>query len=128
MDSAPVLDSSAILAVIFNEPGSDVILPLLQGGLLSTVNLAEVHTRLLLRGVGADFAWRRVLDLGCEICLFDGSQARAAGELIAHTRPYGLSLGGRACLALAVERKAPVYTTDAAWKNLALDIDVEVIR
>lgn len=128
MDSVSVLDSSAILAVIFNEPGSDVILPLLQGGLLSTVNLAEVHTRLLLRGVGVDFAWQRVLDLGCEVCFFDDGQARAAGELVAQTRPYGLSLGDRACLALAIQRKATVYTTDAAWKNVGVGVDVEVIR
>lgn len=128
MASAAVLDSSAILAVVFNEPGSDAILPLLQGGLLSAVNLAEVHTRLLLRGADSSFAWRRFTDLGCEICFFDDQQARLAGELIGQTRPYGLSLGDRACLALAMQRKATAYTTDAAWKNLVLGIDVEVIR
>jgi len=128
LDSVAVLDSSAILAVVFSEPGSDAVLPLLQGGLLSTVNLTEVHTRLLLRGASADFAWRRVLDLGCEVSFFDDRQARLAAELIGHTRPFGLSLGDRACLALALEHKATVYTTDAAWKKLDLDIDVEVIR
>jgi PIN domain nuclease of toxin-antitoxin system len=127
LDSA-VLDSSAILAVVFSEPGSDVVLPLLQGGLLSTVNLAEVHTRLLLRGVDSDFAWRRVLSFGCEICFFDALQARLAGELVLQTRPHGLSLGDRACLALAIQRKATVYTTNPAWKNLDLGIEVEVIR
>lgn len=128
MASPAVLDSSAILAVVFSEPGSDAVLPHLEGGLLSTVNLAEVHTLLLLRGVSADFAWRRVLDLGCEVCFFDDRQARLAAELIEQTRPFGLSLGGRACLALALERKATVYTTDAAWKELDLRIDVQVIR
>ena len=48
--------------------------------------------------------------------------------MIAQTRPYGLSLGDRACLALAIQRKATVYTTDAAWKNLNLSIEVDVIR
>jgi PIN domain nuclease of toxin-antitoxin system len=128
LDSAAVLDSSAILAVVFNEPGSDAVLPLLEGGLLSAVNLAEVHTRLLLRGVNADFAWQRALALGCEICFFDDQQARLAADLISQTRPYGLSLGDRACLALAIQRKATVYTTNAAWRNLGLGIDVEVIR
>jgi len=65
---------------------------------------------------------------GCEMSFFDDLQARLAGELIARTRPYGLSLGDRACLALAIQRKAAVYTTAAAWKNLALGIEVEVIR
>ncbi|MGO8932499.1 MAG: type II toxin-antitoxin system VapC family toxin [Terracidiphilus sp.] len=128
MNSLAVLDSSAILAVVFNETGGDIVLPLLRGGLLSTVNLAEVHTRLVLRGVGADFAWRRVMAFGCEVSFFDDLQARLAGELVAQTRPYGLSLGDRACLALAIQRKATVYTTDAAWKNLNLGIRVEVIR
>ncbi|MGD1061668.1 MAG: type II toxin-antitoxin system VapC family toxin [Terracidiphilus sp.] len=128
MASPAVLDSSAILAVIFNERGGDQVLPLLDGGLLSAVNLAEVHTRLLLRGAGADFAWRRVMEFGCEICFFDDQQARVAGELVVQTRPYGLSLGDRACLALAIQRKAAVYTTDAAWKNLGLSIEVNVIR
>lgn len=128
MNSLAVLDSSAILAVVFNETGGDIVLPLLRGGLLSTVNLAEVHTRLVLRGVGADFAWRRVMAFGCEVSFFDDLQARLAGELVAQTRPYGLSLGDRACLALAIQRKATVYTTDAEWKNLNLGIRVEVIR
>src|ERR1700733_9952371 len=47
LDSPAVLDSSAILAVVFNEPGDEVVIPLLKGGLLSTVNSAEVHTRLV---------------------------------------------------------------------------------
>jgi ribonuclease VapC len=126
--SPAVLDSSAILAVIFNERGGDQVLPLLDGGLLSAVNLAEVHTRLLLRGVGADFAWRRLMEFGCEICFFDDQQARVAAELIARTRPYGLSLGDRACLALAIQRKAAVYTTDDAWKNIGPGIQVNLIR
>jgi PIN domain nuclease of toxin-antitoxin system len=44
------------------------------------------------------------------------------------TRLYGLSLGDRACLALAIQRRATVYTTDRVWKNLALDIEIQVIR
>ncbi len=128
MASPAVLDASAILAVVFNEPGGDKVLPLLDGGLLSTVNLAEVHARLLLRGAGADLAWRGVMALGCEICFFDDQQARVAAELIAQTRPYGLSLGDRACLALAIQRKATVFTTDREWTQLGLDLRIEVIR
>jgi len=65
---------------------------------------------------------------GCEFSFFDDVQARIAGGLVKFTRPYGLSLGDRACLALAIQRKAAVYTTDAAWKNLDLGIEVQVIR
>jgi PIN domain nuclease of toxin-antitoxin system len=68
------------------------------------------------------------VSFGFEISFFDDLQARLAGELVTQTRPYGLSLGDRACLALAIQRKATVYTTDAAWKKLNLGIEVEVIR
>lgn len=128
MDKTSVLDSSAVLAVIFNEPGGEKIVDLLQGGLLSTVSLAEIHTRLLLDGRPADFAWNRILSMGFEVCFFDDEQARFAAEMIGKTRPFGLSLGDRACLALAMQRKAKVYTTDHVWKNLPLGIEIEVIR
>jgi PIN domain nuclease of toxin-antitoxin system len=114
--------------VILSEPGGDAVLPLLDGGLLSAVNLAEVHARLLHRGADADFAWQRIKALGCEICSFDDAMARLAAELAPQTRPWGLSLGDRACLALAIQRQAMALTTDHAWKNLNLGIEIEVIR
>ena len=123
-----VLDSSVVLAVTLNEPGSDAVVRLLEGGLLSAVNLAEVHTRLLQRGVAADHAWSLILALQCEICFFTDKQARIAAELIGVSQPLGLSSGDRACLALAIERKATVYTADRAWKNLDLGIEIVVIR
>lgn len=128
IDKIAVLDSSVILAILFNEPGGERVIDVLQGALLSTVNLAEVHTRLLLAGSSSALAWDRLLSMGCDICFFDGTQARLAGELIGTTRTFGLSLGDRACLALAIERRARAYTTNPAWKNLHLGIEVEVIR
>jgi PIN domain nuclease of toxin-antitoxin system len=123
-----VLDTSAILAVLFHEPGDDAVIQVMKGALVSTVNLAEAHAKLQLRGVKADFAWDRLVGLGCRTCGFDEEQARIAAELMERTRSYGLSLGDRACLALAMQRKATVYTADAAWKRLGLGIEVEVIR
>ena len=128
MANISVFDTSAILAVIFDESGGDIVLPLLRDGLVSSVNMAEAHTILLLRGSGPGFAWSRLLAFGFEICPFSEKQARTAAELVGITRRYGLSLGDRACLALALERKATVYTTDTAWKNLSLGVDIEVIR
>jgi PIN domain nuclease of toxin-antitoxin system len=66
--------------------------------------------------------------LGCSIVAFSEGQALEAGSLVAQTREFGLSLGDRACLALAIDRKATVYTTDRAWAELGLGIRVEVIR
>ena len=128
MPRPAVLDSSAILAVILNEPGNQKITPFLDGGLLSTVNLAEVHTRLVQHGAAADHAWSRILSFHCEVCFFSDEQARIAAELIAVTKSLGLSLGDRACLALAIDRKASVYTADREWKKLDLPIEIELIR
>jgi len=122
-----VLDATAILAVLFNEPGSDAILPLLEHATVSAVNLAEVHAQLLRRGVKADMAWKSLQDLGVEVCLFDARQARLAGDLATTSRGTPLSLGDRACLALAITRKSTVYTTNAAWRKLGLDIEMETI-
>jgi PIN domain nuclease of toxin-antitoxin system len=96
--------------------------------LLSTVNLAEVQTRLLRLGEPPVSAWEKISRLECEICPFTREQARVAVELIRVTQPYGLSLGDRACLALAMERNAKVYTADRLWQNLSLGIEIEVIR
>jgi PIN domain nuclease of toxin-antitoxin system len=123
-----VLDATAILAVLFNEMGSDVLMPLLEGALVSAVNLAEVHAVLVRRGVDADVAWRQLEGLGCAVSPMDAEQARIAGGLVRSTSTYRLSLGDRACLALAIQRKATAYTTNAAWKNLAPGIHVEVLR
>jgi ribonuclease VapC len=128
LDSLAVLDSSAILAAIYDEPGGDLVVDLPRGALLSSVNLAEVHTRLLLDGSLPDFSWSRILSIGCEICHFDEDQARVASELVWKTRPYGLSPGDRACLALAIQHKAVVYTTDRVWKELSVGIEIKVIR
>ena len=128
MPSPIVLDSSAILAVFLNEPGGEIVVPLLEGALLSTVNLAEVHVRLIELGASAGHVWSRLQSVQCEICFFSDTQARTAAELRSITRPFGLSLGDRACLALAIERKAAVYTADKVWKKLDLVIEIVAIR
>jgi len=128
LPSPIVLDSSAVLAVFFHESGAEVVDAILGGTLLGTVNLAEVHERMLSRGAQVEEAWSWIEGLGCEVCPFTERQARATAELRSITRPFGLSLGDRACLALALDRKATVYTTDKVWKNLSLGIQIEVIR
>jgi len=128
MAAPSVFDSSAILAVLLSEPGSERVLPRLAGGYLSTVNLIEVHARMITLGADPSLAWNRVLNFQCEICPLTESQARVAAELLTVTRPYGLSLADRVCLALAIERGAKVYTADRARKSIPLPIEIEVFR
>jgi ribonuclease VapC len=127
--SNAVLDASAIMAVLNQEPGGEKLIPeILSTAVGSSVNLAEVQSKLVSRGVPPDGAWRAVLSSVNEVIPFTTEHAKTAGSLIAHTRPLGLSLGDRACLALALERKAPVYTADRSWKNLKVGLRIHVIR
>ena len=124
-----VLDASAMLAVLNHEPGSEKLPPeMLSSAAASTVNLAEVHTKLVNRGGDPDEAWEDTLSAVDEPVPFTLEQARIAGNLVTETRVLGLSLGDRACLALGIALHAPVYTTDKSWKNLKIGVRIHVIR
>jgi ribonuclease VapC len=124
-----VLDASAMLAVLNHEPGSEKLPPeMLSSAAASTVNLAEVHTKLVSRGGDPDEAWEDTLSAVNEPVPFTLEQARIAGNLVTETRVLGLSLGDRACLALGIALHAPVYTTDKSWKNLKIGVRIHVIR
>lgn len=127
--SRVVLDSSAILAVIHQEPGWEKLpKTLLETAAVSTVNLAEVQGKLVNSGWSPEDAWEDATSAVREVFVFSPDHAKITGNLIAQTRPSGLSLGDRACLALALELNAPVYTADRSWKNLKLPISIHVIR
>lgn len=124
-----ILDASAILAVIHQEPGYEKLTPdLLARAVASTVNLAEVQGKLVSRGWVSDEAWEDATSPVQEVLPFNPGQARVAGGLIAQTRQLGLSLGDRACLALGIALKGSVYTCEKTWKNLRLGVPVQVIR
>ena len=128
MPSEVVLDASAVLALLKREPGAERVRVVLDRAILGAVNVAEVQSKLVDLGLSRDAAEARIRFLGCTIFALNEDQAIEVGSLIAQTRSFGLSLGDRACLALAIERKATVYTTDRVWKNLDLGIEIEVIR
>jgi ribonuclease VapC len=124
-----VLDASAILAVINGELGYEKLTPqLLANSLLSTVNATEAQSKLIVRGWNSDEAWNDVTGFVEEVLVFDELQARIAGDLTAQTRGLGLSLGDRACLALALSLRLPVYTTDRSWTKLTVGIPIHPIR
>jgi len=124
-----VLDASALLAVLNREPGVDKLTPeLLSAAAVGTVNLAEVHGKLVDRGLRPDDAWEATLGPIGEAVPFTSQHARLAGDLIAKTRVLGLSLGDRACLALGLAMRAPVYTADRSWKKVKLGVRIVVIR
>ena len=127
--SKAALDASAILAYLFNERGAERLTPeVLADALVSTVNLAEVQTKLVKLGRSTEDAWIDAHSLGTLAVPYTSEHARIAGDLITQTEKYGLSLGDRSCLALAIALNAPVYTTEQVWRNLKIGIPIHVIR
>lgn len=123
-----VLDASALMAVINNEPGAEKLTPeIMSAATASTVNLAEVHGKLVQRGFSLADAWTAAFCTIHEAAPFTAEQARTAGDLVVDTRALGLSLGDRACLALGIALRAPVYTADRSWKRLNVGVRIHVI-
>ncbi|HEY4053695.1 MAG TPA: type II toxin-antitoxin system VapC family toxin [Terriglobales bacterium] len=124
-----MLDASVILAIVNREPGHEKLTPqLLSRAVASTVNLAEVHNKLLKEGWDSDEAWNDATGFIKETAVFDEEHARLTGDLSIQTRTLGLSLGDRACLALGIMLQAPIYTAERTWKNLQLNVRIHVIR
>lgn len=127
--SSVVLDASAVMAVLNQEVGAERLTPnLLLHACCSSLNAAEVQGKLVERGIHPDDAWDDVTAVVHQILPFGTQHAKTAGSLILQTRVSGLSLGDRACLALALSLDAPVYTADRSWKNIKLSIPIHVIR
>lgn len=124
-----VLDASAILAHILEEPGGDLVGGhIAADGIVSMVNLSEVVAKTVERG-GTDQQVDAIMEqFRARSVVFDASQARAAGMLRRATQAAGLSFGDRACLALALSLGAPVLTADRAWAGLDVGVAIEVIR
>jgi PIN domain nuclease of toxin-antitoxin system len=129
MSGKIVLDASALLALIQNETGADVIRPLLKRAVMSTVNIAEVLTALQRVEIQPKEAITFICDVIQGIVPFDVEQAQCAAELQPYVRHKGSSLGDRACIALGQKLQAPVYTADKIWGELQLDnITINIIR
>jgi ribonuclease VapC len=124
-----VLDASALLAVLNQELGAERLTPeLLSAVATSTVNLAEVQGKLVAQGFRPDDAREATLSPIREAVSFTSEHAKIAGDLVAPTRALSLSSGDRACLALGLALKAPVYTADKSWKRLKVSVRIHVIR
>ena len=123
-----VLDASAVLAFLLSEPGADVVAEAMTDAALSSVNYAEITSKLVERGDDADSACLRVARLGLDVVNFDQAQARDVAALRATTKARGLSLGDRACLALGRRLARPVMTGDRVWADLPHGVGVKLIR
>jgi PIN domain nuclease of toxin-antitoxin system len=134
MKPRSVLDASALLAYLQDEPGAERVAEALeQGCALSAANWAELLTKLADVGqdpdhVTATLEGQGLLHAAIELRSMDEHAAREVARLRSRTRRAGLSLGDRACLALGNVLQVPVLTTDRVWSELGLGLEVVVIR
>jgi ribonuclease VapC len=119
-----------VLALLHEEPGADAVEAALDGAVvMSTVNLSEVLQKAEQHGVDTEGLEFDLQALGVRLYPFDVGSAREAADLWPVTKPGGLSLGDRACLALARALGGVAVTTDAGWGTIeGLDVSVEVVR
>ncbi len=126
--STVILDASAILAFLLDEPGADMVNDARGDAAASAVNIAEVAARLADLGVDYAAIRRAVALMDLEIIPFDSDQAIETGALRTATRHRGLSLGDRACLQTAAQRQRPALTADKAWADIDLGVEIRLIR
>jgi len=125
-----VLDASAVLALLQNEPGAERVAAVLDGAQISRVNLAEVLQKLSQRGFQPEELLPALQELGLGFQSLEDADLIQMARWYPRTRSFGLSLGDLACLALAHRLAAPAWTADRIWAQLPLipEVTIEVIR
>jgi PIN domain nuclease of toxin-antitoxin system len=124
-----VLDSSILLAIFNHEPGWEAAEELVTPGcLMSSINLSEVVAKLRERGVSESDVEVELGGIDVDVVPFSEAQAMDAGFLRPMTKANGLSLGDRACIALARQVRLPALTTDRRWRGLELGIEIRLVR
>ena len=125
--SEVVLDASALLALLKDEPGSAKVASIVASARMSVVNYAEVISHFIRAGMPEREVDAMLDPLPIELVPLDKGTAQLAGRLRAVTADAGLSLGDRCCLALAVRDGLPAWTADKAWKTIAANANVKVV-
>jgi ribonuclease VapC len=123
-----VLDASALIALLRDEPGAEAVERLLGRAVISIVNWAEVLQRYRAHGVDTTGKRDDVVALGVAIEAFTDEDADVVAELWQPTRSAGLSLADRACLALARRLGIPAHTADRDWRKVDVGVEVVLIR
>jgi PIN domain nuclease of toxin-antitoxin system len=123
-----VLDASAVLAVLLDEPGSDTVIGVMRGSAISSLNASECFQRVVDKGFPASAVTALLLQFEIEVVSFDLTQAAAVANLRTQTKSVGASLGDRAFLNLGLARGRSAYTADRRLGELDIDLDIRLIR
>lgn len=128
MTSIRVLDASVLIAAMLREPGGQDAIERASERRVSAVNLAEVRSKLVDRGWAEEAVDESLALLDTPVEPFTEMDARQVAFLRGLTRQSGLSIGDRACIALAQRLGAAVMTADRNWAGIGLPVEVELIR
>jgi len=123
-----ILDASALLAYLHKETGWEAVQGVIADAAIGAVNWSEVAQKITQKGMDVETVRGLLEELGLTIAAFSVEQAECAAQLWEQGKRYGLSLADRACLACAIQRQTAVMTADRVWAELALDIEVQLIR
>ncbi|NCJ07083.1 PIN domain-containing protein [Synechococcales cyanobacterium C] len=123
-----VLDASALLAFLLDEPGQEQVDQVLSKAVISGVNWAEVLQQLIRRGAKIDGCRDDLEALGLSIRVFDAESAEQTARLWPESRAHGLSLGDRACIALGIDLNVPILTGDHIWATAYPSLPIQLIR
>lgn len=128
--SEAVLDASAVLAYLNDEPGAASVAEVLEhgGAVIGAVNYAEVSAKLLALGMPEPVATEVMRSLEMEVVPLDEETAWISARLVLITKPFGLSLGDRCCLALGQRMGLPVLTADKLWTEIKPGVNARLIR
>jgi ribonuclease VapC len=126
--TSTVLDASAMLAYLNNEPGADIVFAAFRDAVMSAVNLSEVLKKTVERHGSPDKTVDFIRGLSVVIIPFDEAHALAAAQLYPDGKPHGMSFADRACLSLGILRRASVLTAERKMKLVTLPIKVKLIR
>jgi PIN domain nuclease of toxin-antitoxin system len=87
-----VLDASALMAVLREEPGAAAVEAVLDAAAISTVNLSEVQAKLVERGTPAELAWSSLIDLDLAVIAFDAARRGSLAIFVGRPKPAGCRL------------------------------------
>lgn len=123
-----VLDASALLALINEEDGADIVIKALPFSIMSAINISEVAATLMLMGISKKECESTIMWFITKVEPFDESQAYGTSALRPLTKSKGLSLGDRACLNLGKLKNLTVLTADKVWSQIDCGVNVQFIR